>query len=90
MNGVSPKELPDGPIYEAVHSHDWQKARQELAEKLARTCDATDSARDVKAVARELVNVMSQCEVDDRITSNEETPLSLILARADAARAESA
>ena len=86
MNGVSPKELPDGPIYEAVHGHDWPRARQELAEKLARTCDATDSARDIKAVARELTAVMAQCEVDDRLSGGEESPLALILARADAAR----
>ena len=86
MNGVSPKDVEQGPIYTAVKAHDWQKARQELAEKLARTCDATDSARDIKAVARELTAVMAQCEVDDRLSGGEESPLALILARADAAR----
>ena len=83
MNGISPTRVPKGPIAEAVERKDWPAARLELAKKLAQTVDATDSARDVKGVARELVSVMAACEIDDRIGDADDTPLARILAQAD-------
>ena len=84
MNGISPSALPDGPITEAVAGKDWPAARQAIAEKLARCLDATDSARDVKGLARELVSVLDSTELDQRANiAIEESPLAALLREAD-------
>jgi len=83
MNGVSPSNMPAGPITQAVTGKRWDEARQAIAEKLARCLDATDSARDVKGIARELVAVLSATELDDRAQrATEESPLAALLQEA--------
>lgn len=84
MQGQSPRYAEDGPIQGAVEARDWRAARLALAEKLAKAADATDSARDVKAIAHELVPVLDRCEADQHAAdaANADTPLARILAEA--------
>ena len=89
MKGQSPRYAEQGPISQAVEARDFRAARLALAEKLARVADATDSARDIKAVARELATVLDRCEADKHATDAEgrDTPLARLLAEADMLRA---
>lgn len=84
MQGQSPRHPEAGPITQAVEARDFRAARLALAEKLARAADATDSARDIKSIARELVAVLDKCEADiyaaDAVDAD--TPLARILAKA--------
>ena len=84
MQGQSPRYADAGPIQEAVERRDWRAARLALAEKLARAADATDSARDVKAIAHELVPVLDRCEADqhDADAAGTDSPLAQIISNA--------
>lgn len=86
MQGQSPRYADKGPISQAVEDRDWRAARLALAEKLAKVADATDSARDAKAVARELAAVIDHCEADQHAAdaSGADTPLARLLAEAEA------
>ena len=86
MRGQSPRYAEQGPISQAVEARDWRTARLALAEKLAKVADATDSARDAKAVARELASVIDRCEADQYAADakDADSPLAQILAEADA------
>lgn len=88
MQGQKPAAAEQGPIFEAVEAHNWQLARYELAKKLARTLDATDSARDVKGTGRELAAVLDRVEQDERMeqADGQDTPLARILSMADSAK----
>ena len=69
-----------GPIESAVHNKDFPAARREMAVKLARMMDQTDSARDVKSVALTLTGLLDSCEADSkRDAASDETPLAKVL-----------
>ena len=74
-----------GAIEDAVSRHKWDEARFEIALKLARSIDASDSARDVKAGAHELTALLASLEEDDKARVAEgDTPLAEILKMAQA------
>lgn len=85
MQGVKPSRATNGHrIAEAVRGKDWTRARLALAERLAVAADATDSARDLKGIARELIAAIDRCELDAaRDAAENDTPLARILALAD-------
>lgn len=90
MQGKKISANQRGPISEAVESRDWPQARYLLAQKLAGTLDACDSARDIKTVARELIGVLDRVELDDRakVAASEDSPLAALLREAEEQDAE--
>lgn len=85
MQGVRPSKATNGhAIADAVRQRDWMQARLALAERLAVAADATDSARDLKGIARELIAALDRCELDQARSASEiDTPLARILSMAD-------
>lgn len=83
MRGVSISRTPtDGTISEAVREKDWPAARLAMAARLAEAADATDSARDLKSIARSLTPLLDRCEADQLIEAAQgETPLARIVAQ---------
>lgn len=81
MQGQAPRYAEGGPIQNAVVARDWHAARLALAEKLAKAADATDSARDIKAIAHELLAVLNRCEADQYTAeaANSDSPIARIL-----------
>lgn len=74
-----------GAIASAVREKDWPAARLAMAVRLAEAADATDSARDLKSLARSLVPLLDLCELDQKERHDlEETPLGRILSQAAA------
>ena len=85
MQGTPASRLKAGAISEAVESGDWPQARLAIAKRLARILDTTDSARDSKTVARELLQTIDRVEQDEALgaAAAPETPLARILAAVD-------
>ena len=55
---------PAGRIERAVEGGDFASARLAMAVKLARMMDATDSARDAKAISLSLADLLDRCDGD--------------------------
>lgn len=71
---------PIGSVEEAIVNRDWGTARFLMAVRLGRMMDATDSARDAKAVAMSLAPMVDRLEDEDSYKRNAtETPLADIL-----------
>ena len=91
MRGRSISQTPsDHTITRAVESHNWAAARFAITRRLGEAMDATDSARDLKSLARSIAPLISQCETDDIVSASQDagTPLAQILAEAAAQEAE--
>lgn len=85
MQGVRPSRATNGSaITDAVRRRDWTGARYALAERLAMVADATDCARDLKGLARELIAAIDKAELDEaRQAAEGDTPLARILSMVD-------
>ena len=78
--------IPIGSIESAVLNNEWTTARFNMAVKLARMMDNTDSARDVKSISLSLEPLLDKCEADaQRMIENTETPYAQIMREAEAA-----
>lgn len=67
-------------VERAIESGDYDEAQRLMALKLARAFDKTDSARDLKALARELRFSMESMQQAEQ--ANADTPLAQILSMA--------
>lgn len=90
MRGLSISESHGrSAVTDAVREGDWTAARLALAERLAEAADATDSARDLKSIARSLTPLLDRCEIDEaRQRAAGDTPLSRIMAEAEGISAD--
>lgn len=70
-------------VEDALQRGDYDEAERLVALKLARAFDATNSARDLKAIARELRLAMNDMQQTEQ--ANQDTPLAEILAMAEEA-----
>lgn len=77
-----------GPIESAVLARDYAAARMAMAGKLAKMLDATDSARDVKALSLSLGPLLDRCETEESIMSDSDTPLADIMREVEEAFAD--
>ena len=79
---LTPRDADEmGEIESAVAERDYYEARYQAALKVARAMDETDSARDVKALSRELSTLLAELKNDDRVKArnSDGTPLAEIL-----------
>lgn len=72
-----------GPIESAFARHDYPATMEQIGRKLARKLDQCESSRDVRPIARGLVEI---CETMQRDQSRDDsdTPLAAILREAEA------
>jgi hypothetical protein len=78
--------VPIESVEAAVLRDDWAAARRAMTVRLARMFDATDSAREVKALSMSLEPMLDKCERDsDEKAEKESTPLDEILGMAEGA-----
>lgn len=70
---------PVKSVEEAIVGHDWAGARYAMTVRLARMFDATDSAREVKALSMSLDPMIDKCQTDyEDKQEKPETPLDKI------------
>lgn len=72
----------DRRLSEAVRGADWAMARHLAAIKVAEAMERTESARDTKALALSLDQLIDKCEAARVGMTETETPLDEILASA--------
>lgn len=74
----------DHRLSDAVRNADWDKARHLAAIKVAEAMERTESARDTKALALSLDQLIDKCSASQVGRADGATPLDEILARARA------
>lgn len=72
----------DKRLSEAVRGADWATARHLAAIRVAEAMERTQSARDTKALALSLDQLIDKCEAAQIGAPEDETPLAEILAKA--------
>lgn len=81
-------DAPIGPVEQAIRAGNYSDARVHMTVKLARMMDNTDSARDAKAIALSLTQLIDKCEAESLAASDiAETPYAQIMREAEAALA---
>jgi len=74
----------DTSLSDAVRHADWDTARHLAAIKVAEAMERTESARDTKALALSLDQLIDKCSASQVGRADDATPLDEILARARA------
>ena len=72
----------DTRLSEAVKNADWATARHLAAIKVAEAMERTESARDTKALALSLDQLIDKCEAEQVGAADTSTPLASILEQA--------
>lgn len=79
-------KAPAGAIEREINSGNYAAARKQMAVKLARMLDSTDSARDAKSICLSLNQLVDRLEVDAlNSEAASETPYAQIMREAEAA-----